>query len=303
MTLRHIKIFLAVCESQNNVTRAAEKLLMAQPAVSLALSELEAYYEVKLFDRLSRRLYLTEAGRRFRDYAAHITALLDELERSMRSRDSLGLLRVGASISIGSQLLPGFVTACLERYPGVDVRVRVERSEALEKLLLENELDFALMEGVVHQPALVSEDFLEDDLAVVSPSDGPFRQGQLLSRDEFLNQRLLLRERGSGTREIFDSVLAAADLSVQPVWESVSTEALINAVLSGLGLSVLPWRMVRRAVEEGRLHTLQVEGLAFHRKLHILYHRDKFLTQAARDFLELCRRESSALSGSHGELS
>ena len=136
MTLRHVQIFLAVCEYGCNVTRAAEALHVAQPTVSQAVAELEAYYGVKLFERLSRRLHLTAAGERFRSYASHITALFDELEKGIRDWDSFGVLRIGASITIGSQLLPDFVRTFSDRYPDMDVRVLVERSEALERALI-----------------------------------------------------------------------------------------------------------------------------------------------------------------------
>ena len=151
MTLRHLEIFCAVC-AQGSFTRAAEKLNMAQPAVSAAVRELEEYYGVKLFDRISRRLYLTEAGKRFQQYASHVASLFDDMEKEMRDWEALGVLRIGASITIGSWLLPGYVKRFSKKYPGMDVRVSVEQSERLEKRLLNNELDFALMEGVVHEP-------------------------------------------------------------------------------------------------------------------------------------------------------
>lgn len=99
MTLRHIRIFLAVCENGNNTTRAARALYLAQPAVSRAVAELEEYYGVRLFDRIGRRLYLTEAGRRMWEYAVHICGLFDDLEKGLRGWDEQGVLRVGASIN------------------------------------------------------------------------------------------------------------------------------------------------------------------------------------------------------------
>ena len=105
MTLRHIRIFLAVCENGNNTTRAARALYLAQPAVSRAVAELEEYYGVRLFDRIGRRLYLTEAGRRMWEYAVHICGLFDDLEKGLRGWDEQGVLRVGASITIGSPVM------------------------------------------------------------------------------------------------------------------------------------------------------------------------------------------------------
>ena len=289
MTLRHLKIFLAVCECDCNVTRAAERLYLAQPAVSVALRELEEHYGVRLFDRLSRRLSLTGAGARFREYAVHIASLFDELEQGLRDGDAFGLLRVGASVTIGSQLLPGYVEAFHARRPEVDMRVQVAPSELLEQKLLINELDLALIEGVVHEPSLIYEDYMEDSLTVVCPADGAFRQGERIPLDVFCKQRFLLRERGSGTREEFESTMQAAGLSIEPVWEATSTTALVNAVIHGLGVAVLPRRMVRGPVERGLVAAVTVEGLEFKRRFRIVYHKNKFLTNSAREFLDLCR--------------
>ena len=176
MTLRHIRIFLAVCENGNNTTRAARALYLAQPAVSRAVAELEEYYGVRLFDRIGRRLYLTEAGRRMWEYAVHICGLFDDLEKGLRGWDEQGVLRVGASITIGSQFLPGYVDAFRAAHPGVDVRVWVGPSEQLEEKLLHNTLDVALMEGPVHGSALTAEEYMADTLAVVCAPGRPFTQ-------------------------------------------------------------------------------------------------------------------------------
>ena len=162
MTLRHIRIFEAVCDCGCNMTRAAESLRMTQPAVSLAVSELESYYGVRLFDRIARRLYLTEAGRAFLDYARRITLTFDDMERTVRDWEERGRVRVGASVSIGAKLMPSYAADFREKWPGTEVRVRIDRSDKLEAALAENELDFALIEGIVHNPDLVSEDYLAD---------------------------------------------------------------------------------------------------------------------------------------------
>lgn len=289
MTLRHIRIFMAVCEHDNNVTRAAESLFLAQPAVSFSIRELEEYYGVKLFDRIGRRLYLTEAGRRFREYAVHITALFDEMEKGLRDWDSFGILRVGASVTIGSQFLPSYVEVYNALYPGVDVRVLIGPSEQLEAKLLNNKLDFALIEGEAHEPSLVAEEYMEDTLAVICSARGPFEQGQTVSMETFKQQRFLLREPGSGTREVFDHAMQAAGCHVIPAWEGMSTTALVNAVIHGLGITVLPQRMISGPQERGLVKAFDVEGLDLKRKFLIVYHKNKFLTGSAKAFLELCR--------------
>lgn len=289
MTIRHLKIFLAVCDGGCNTTRAAEALTMAQPAVSLALKELEQYYGVVLFDRVGRHLQITAAGKRLWEYASHITSLFDDMEKGMRDWDTFGLLRVGASITIGSQFLPNYVKAFYARHPGTEIRAVIEPSDRLEAQILSSDLDLALMEGVSHSPSLESEEYMEDHLVVICPARGRFVQGQTLTQEEFRSQKFLLREPGSGTRETFQRVMEEAGLSVEPIWEAMSTTALVNAVINGLGITVLPHRMVLGPLSKGLVISVRVEGLEFRRKYYIVRHRAKYLTASARAFLDLCR--------------
>lgn len=289
MTLRHIKIFLAVCQHDCNTTKAAKALLMTQPAVSLAIRELEEYYGVRLFDRIGRRLNITEAGQQFLSYGSHITALFDDMEKGLRNWDALGLLRVGASITIGAQLLPNYIRAFYAQYPGKEIQAVVEPSERLEQKIMDNTLDLALLERTVHSPLLVSLDYMDDRLVIIAPADGRYHPGQIVPVEQFRKERFLLREQGSGTREEFDRAAAAAGFSVTPTWEAMSTTALINGVISGLGVAVLPERMLTAPLEEGLVVPIQVEGMEMRRKFHIVYHKDKFLTPSAQAFIKLCQ--------------
>lgn len=289
MTLRHMTIFRTVCESGYNTTKAAAKLHMTQPAVSLAIKELEQYYGVHLFDRIGRRLRITDAGGRFLEYAVHITDLFTDMETVLRSWDSKGILRVGASITIGSQFLPSYVKAFSKISPGTDVRVSVEQSARLEQKILDNKLDCALIEGIAHDPAILSEAYMEDRLAVICSVEKGWKQGQTISLKEFRRQRFLLREPGSGTREVFDMAAEQAGIYVTPAWEAMSTTALIDAVIQDLGIAVLPQRMIEPALKQGLIRTVEVEGLAFRRNFYIIYHRDKYLTSTLRKFISLCK--------------
>ena len=289
MTIRHMVIFRSVCENGYNSTKAAEALHMTQPAVSLAIKELEQYYGVHLFDRIGRRLQITDAGKHFLQYAIHISDLFSDMETRMRDWDSKGILRIGASITIGSQFLPGYVKAFTHICPGIDVRVTIEQSEHLEQRILSNELDCALIEGVAHDSNIVSESYMEDHLSVICGVEKGWPQGKSISVEEFQKQRFLLREKGSGTREVFDRVTAQAGIHVIPVWEAMSTTALVNAVINGLGIAVLPHRMVLPALRQGLIHTVRVEGLSFSRYFQIIHHKDKFLTISAKRFIALCK--------------
>ena len=280
-------IFRTVCESDYNSTKAADQLHMTQPAISLAIKELEQYYGVRLFDRIGRRLKITDSGKLFLQYAIHITDLFDDMETGLRDWDSKGILRVGASITIGSQFMPGYVKAYSDICPGIDVRVVVEQSDTLEHKILTNALDFALIEGIPRDPRIIAEAYMQDQLSVLCSADKGWKQGQTISRQEFKKQRLLLREKGSGTRDVFDRVTAQAGIHITPAWEAMSTSTLINAAITGLGIAVLPSRMIQPALDSGQIITVNVEGLDFKRNFYVIRHKDKFLMPSAEKFIAL----------------
>ncbi|MCR4951993.1 MAG: LysR family transcriptional regulator [Solobacterium sp.] len=288
MTIRHIKIFLAVCAQDCNVTRAAESLHMSQPAVSLALKELEEYYGTVLFERSGRRLVLAEAGQRFLEYSRNIASLFDDMEEHMMKWDTEGPIRVGASITIGSLFLPDYVSAYSARYPKTPVRALIAPGELLEEKILNDELDFALVEGTVHETRLEVHTYMRDRLAMVARPSEKYIENRTIPIEQLRTMHFLLREKGSGTREVFDHAMEKTGFSIEPVWEAYSTTALINAVRKGIGVSVLPYRMAAQHIRKGQLIELIPEGLDLRRNFHVIYQKKRHLSEAARRFITLC---------------
>lgn len=289
MTLRHIRIFWEVCQQGNSVTKAANALYMTQPAVSQAIRELEEHYGLRLFERYSRRLYITPAGQRLKQQAGQLLQQVDRMEKSMLGCDDVSPLRVGSTVTIGSQFLPSYVDSYQKLRPQTRVQVCICPGETLEQRLLHNKLDLALIEGVVHSHELVAEAYLEDTLVMLCAPGRPFSSGQSVTLDQLRDQPFLLREKGSATRETFDAAALAAGFSVEPAWEATSTTALVNAAAHGLGIAVLPRRMLRGSLERGIIVSFRVPELDLHRRYWIVYHKDKFLTPAAQQFIRLCK--------------
>ncbi len=289
MTLRHIRIFEAVCDCGCNTTKAAEKLHVTQPAVSLAISELENYYGIKLFDRISRRLYLSEAGKTFLEYSKSITLIMDDLDKHIRSWESQGVLRVGSSISIGSMLMPEYTKKFRETHPDIRVKVKIDRSDVLQTMIAANQLDFALIEGTVHDSSLKSESIMDDRLALIAALD---YDKDVIGKQDLYSVDMLLREKGSGTREVFETVLSSASYPVpDPLWESVSTTALINAAKEGFGVAAVPYRMAKKVIDAGEVKEVKINGVEFKRNYKIIYHKDKRFTPAAKDFIDILKQE------------
>lgn len=292
MTLRHLKIFIAVCRYKS-ITVAADKLFLAQPTVSLAVRELEDHYGVKLFDRISRKLYITEPGKQFLTYAIHIVSLFEEMENGVQNWNFSGTLRVGASITIGTYLLPEYVSLFYQSHPRVKVHAVIDNSREIEQRVMDNEIDFALIEGIVHNPDIKSHQFMDDEMVLICGNRHELLAFHPLNVEQIKNYDFILREKGSGTRELFDSTMLIHDISIKPVWESISTQAIIKAVAAGHGLSVLPYRLVKADLDNNSVKQISIEGIHFKREFYIIYHKNKFLSQSAEEFIQLCKTHSS----------
>ena len=226
MTLRHLEIFSAVC-AQESFTRAAEQLNMAQPAVSLAIRELEVFYNVRLFERMNRRVYLTEAGRTLRQYADTVLSQFQESVEVLRESGAQGACRFGVHVTLGETRLAGILAHLAEALPEITVRASIHNSRETERMILQNELDFAVVDNVTVSPHYLVEPLCGEELAAVC-APGYLEGKNSLTLAELAEERLLLRERGSGTRNSVDAGLQGAGATAQPVVESVSTAAPVS---------------------------------------------------------------------------
>lgn len=289
MTFRHFQIFVSVCDCKN-MTAAAARLYMSQSAVSQTISELERHYETRLFERLGKKLYLTHAGDLLSSYARHILRMNLDAEHDMRNLSRSGSLRIGASVTIAATLLPALVTALRREQPGMHLSLTEENTQRLEQMLLSDQLDLALAEGEPESPHLLQKPFAEDALLLVCGATHPLAaQGRVQAAD-LSAQDFILREQGSGTRSCFIRAMEAQNIRWHSSWTCSNTESIKNALMEGLGLSALSARTVQRELREGTLCQLEVENLHFPRQFKLLYHKNKYLTQAMQQLIRLCSR-------------
>ena len=287
MTIRHLRIFIAV-HDELNMTAAANKLFMTQPAVSQAIKELEDYYGVLLFERLSRRLYVTESGEILYQYATHIIKLFDKLEDNLKENAFQQELTIGANYTVGVALVHKYIEEFKNLYPDAKIRVVVNRASILIEMLRKNELDLALMEEVLNESGLIEDYFSDDRIAIVAAPNHHLVAQKEVTAYDISNEPLLLREKGAGVRDLFEQRMNEMGLSIKPYWESTSATALINAAINKLGIAVLPFLLVKEHIAAGRLKEIKVKDMDLSRKLTIVYHKNKFLTTAMQDFIRIC---------------
>ncbi len=294
MTLRHYQIFVTVCDSAS-MTAAAGELSMSQSAVSQAVAELEAHYGVRLFERLSRKLYLTRAGDKLLSYARHIVRMNWEAEREMRAWNDTGVVRVGASVTIGACVLPGLAANYLRRNPGAVLEVTEDNTERIERLLVDDRLDLGLVEGEISLTDIVERPFATDELVLIAGRDHPFFDLESVEPAELDDRSFVLREEGSGTRKTFETVMAERGLKWTASWTCNNADTIKAAVAEGLGVSVISRRAVEREIGLGLLREIPVNGLCFQRRFKVVYHRHKFLTGAMEAFIDFCFREGGSM--------
>ena len=287
MKLRHLGVFLCVCD-EGNMTAAAEKLNMTQPSVSQTIAELESFYRVKLFERLGRKLFLTVAGQTLVTYARHIINLSKEAEESMREIHRTGILRIGASTTIGASILSELLTVFTGEQPQVRLQTVVNNTKEIEEMLLLDQLDIGLVEGNVVSPAILAEPFMQEEMVLVCGPGHPLSIRRIVKPAELDGREFVVREAGSGTRELFESVMNSQGLRWQTYGVYNNTEAIKQAVAAGLALSVMSRLLVRREIEERALIVVAIEDVRFQRQFSIAHHKNKFLQPMVQRFIQQC---------------
>jgi DNA-binding transcriptional LysR family regulator len=291
MTIRNLEIFVKVADL-GSMTAASEALYIAQPTVSQAIAELEGHYRTKLFDRLAKKLYITESGRQLLNYARHIIALQGEMELAMKDPEKSGILKVGASLTIGAELLPRLAGMFQEQHRELKVRAVVRNTADIESLILRNDLDFALVEGIVHSQSILSEPFMDDELALVCGKGHSLYGSRGASLEELISHDFIVREQGSGTRELFESAMVSKNKAWNISWECSGSEGIKSAAAGGLGIGVISRRLVERELMDGSLSIVDVPGLDLKRKFSIAYHKNKYITDAVKEFFAMVRLEA-----------
>ena len=285
MTLRHMRIFVSVFQ-KNSITKAAQELHLAQPSVSLAVRELEDYYGIRLFDRIGRHIAPTECGKEFYEYAVHIVSLFNEMEKKMRNWDTFGTLRIGASITIGTHILPVLIRRYQEQFPDLTVEAKVSKSASVEDELIHSGIDLGLIETQPSHPDLRAVPFMTDSMCVITAPDHPLASAKSVSLTELSRFPFLMREKGSAGRELLDAAFSLQQITVSPRWESTSTQALVKAVAEGLGVSVLPYLLVKKDIEEGTVRQIPLDQ-PIRRNLNVIYH--KSIYRSLQKIWEVCQ--------------
>ncbi|MEU2430938.1 LysR family transcriptional regulator [Streptomyces sp. NPDC007861] len=287
-----LELLLAVAR-HGSLGRAARELGITQPAASSRVRSMERQLGVALLDRSPRGSRLTDAGALVTDWARRIVEAAEAFDAGAQAlrarRDSR--LRVAASMTIAEYLLPGWLIALRQERPGTAVSLLAGNSTAVAERLLRDEADLGFVEGLAVPPGLDGTVIGHDRLVVVAAPGHPWaRRRAALPPAELAGTSLVLRERGSGTRQVLDSALAEYGGLAEPLLELASTTAVKAAAVSGAGPAVLSELAVTEELASRRLVRVPLEGVPLRRDLRAVWPRGPRPTGPARDLLALTRR-------------
>lgn len=288
MNLRHLNIFKTVCE-EGSITGAAKTLSMTQPAISHAINELEESVGAALFDRVSRKIVINENGKFYLSKVIPLLELYNDLESLSGALNRQAPLRVGSCVTLASYLLPEVVARFSKSNPDTRLLVTVNNSREIENLLLKNELDLGLIEGVVPDEQLEKIPFSSYPLAVICAPEHRFARSsaQPVALEKLIGEPFLLRETGCTIRDTFDSALTLHNLSVTPLWTSTSSDVIVQAVRENLGIGVVPRIFADDYIKRGEIVEIEVKDLDISCMNHVVFNRDKFQSEAFQAFINL----------------
>jgi DNA-binding transcriptional LysR family regulator len=294
-TLRQLEIFVAVAHA-GSVSRAAEQVALSQSAASTALGELERAYDQILFDRVGKKLVLNDTGQWLLPRALEILARAHELEELLGTEQSIGNLRLGASLTIGNYLATLLVADFLQVHPESRVQLVVHNSASIIEQVARYELDLGLIEGDMSHPDVVVTPWLKDELVVFAAPSHPLAQKKKVTLQQVLQENWILREAGSGTRSTFERALGAHRTELKVRLELEHTEAIKRAVEAGLGLSCISQLALRDAFRRGSLVPIRLPELKLQRQFYMVHQRNKYLTSGIRSLMAYIRDGVAAAS-------
>ncbi len=277
MTIRHLKIFKTVADL-GGMSKAAKELHITQPSISQAIAELEKYYGVKLFERLSQKIYLTKEGELMLSFSRHILDSFEQMEAAMNQAAEKSSLRIGCSVSVGTCLIEEILDEVKERIPQCQISVIVANSSEIEQLILTNEVDVGIVEGILKNKDLVITPVCEDELVLVCNMNHPLAKETMVTLDMLQGQDYASRESGSAERNQYEKLFEDAGLQLNRVFCSTNTEAIKNAVIHGRGIAVFSRRMVKQEVERGEMVVIPVRNVAVKRNIDFVMHKNKYIS-------------------------
>lgn len=295
-TLHQLKVFEATAR-HGSFTRAAEELYLTQPTVSIQVKQLTKAIGLPLFEQIGKRLYLTQAGQRLLETCQDIFEGLEQFEMAVTDLKGMkqGQLRL-AVITTAKYFVPRLLGPFCQRYPGIDISLKVTNHQHVQERMANNEDDLYIISSPPDQPDLKIHPFLENPLVVIGPKNHPLVGKSNVSIQALQGEPFIMREPGSGTRHAIQKIFSQNKVEVKVRLELGSNEAIKQAIAGGLGISVLSIHTIISEGTRGEFAILDIEGFPIERHWYVAHLAGKQLSVVADTFLQYLLTETHSLA-------
>lgn len=293
-TLNQLRIFLKVVQNQS-VTKASEELHLTQPAVSIQLKNFQDQFEIPLTEVVGRKIYVTDFGKEIAEAAEQILQQVNTIDyKTLAYKGQLfGKIKISV-VSTGKYVMPYFLADFLKMHPGVELEMDVTNKNKVVKSLQNNEVDFALVSILPEKMKVEKINLMQNKLFLVGNMEEDFTKKKKME-DILENRPLLFRESGSGTRQIMERFIVQQDLKISKRMELTSNEAVKQAILAGLGYSIMPLIGIRKEIQNNDLQIIPLKGLPIKTDWSLIWVKGKNHNPASLAYLDYLKKEKEAI--------
>ncbi len=288
LTLRQMEIFLNVV-SEGHLTNVAKGMGLSQSAVSMSIKELESILGRPVFDRINKKLVLNEVGRAFHKEIDPMYRKLSDIEYEFKNSENKGMIRVGASTTIVDYLMPSIICAYMSSYPDVKITLKEGNTQEISKMIQEGSIDIGFVEGFVAGSDIVKEKIGVDELLVVT-ENAELADGKALDIKDLAPMRWVLREKGSGTREVFLDYIKEKVDDLNIFLELGHTESIKSILKNRDCLTCISKISVDQELQEKKLFQVKVKNFECKRDFLMIYHKDKYHSTLFEKFTFFSKR-------------
>lgn len=291
MNIRKLRIFYETA-SCLNMSKVAKEMYISQPSISQCISELESELNTKLFDRIGKKLFLTYEGELFFNYARRILNIYEEGANIIKdsAKENKGKISIGASLTIGIYIMPYVIKKFKEEVPGIEISLFIDSQSNLENLIVHNKVDMAFLESKVLSNEIISKEVCEDELVFINGIDHEWKNKKYLEKEDLLDQVVIFREDGSGSKKILETFFKNIDIKYKEGLDLSQIEAIINYVKLNMGVSCVPYISVIEREKLGDLNISRLKNYTIERSLYIAIHKDKYISSPIKTFIIFCEK-------------
>ena len=290
MNIRKLEIFYRTAKCLN-MSQVAKDMYISQPSISQCISEIESEVDAKLFDRIGKKLYLTHEGQIFYEYTRRILNIYEEGINVIRSSESnKGKLVIGASTTIGTYIMPYIIHKFNQKEKDIEISMIIDNKQNIEELILNNKVDIGFIEGTVNSKEIILKDIWMDELVFISSVDHEWNGKKYLDIEDLKNNKFIIREDGSGTRERFEDFLENKDIKFDSYIELSNLEAILNYVKLNIGVSCVPYMSVLSEENSKSINVYRIKDHKINRSLYSAIHKDKYISKPIECFMKFCEK-------------